>query len=109
LAETFAALTCMPRMRVSPATASAAITRLRAKTLVIAVTGGVLEIAVQRCINAGASSGSGAVYDAVHLAAAEAAQATALVTLNPADFERFRIETSPRIIVPPDDGGLLSP
>lgn len=105
LAETFAALTCMPRMRVSPATAGAAIERIRSKVSVIAVTQEVAEVALRRCIGIGASSG--AVYDAVHLAAAEAAQAAALVTLNPTDFERFRIETSPRIVVPPDSGGLL--
>lgn len=71
----------------------------------IAVTQEVADVAVRRCIGIGASSG--AIYDAIHLAAAEAAQVTALVTLNRADFERFRVETSPRIVVPPDSGGLI--
>jgi predicted nucleic acid-binding protein len=50
---------------------------------------------------------SGAVYDALHVVAAELAGATAIVTLDAGDFERFRIDVSPRIVVPPDDGGLL--
>lgn len=61
----------------------------------IAVTHEVAEVAIQRCIGIGASSG--AICDAVHLAAAEAARAAALVTLNRVDFERFRIETSPAL------------
>lgn len=105
LAETYAALTSMPRIRVPPATARAAIHRLRTKISVVAVTPDVAETAIERCTSIGVISG--AIYDAIHLAAAETADATVILTLNPSDFERFRIETSPRIIVPPDDGGLL--
>ncbi|MBI3205671.1 MAG: hypothetical protein HYZ29_29305 [Myxococcales bacterium] len=58
-----------------------------------------------RCASVGATSG--AVYDALHVIAAEVAQAAAIVTLDPTDFERFRIDTSPRLVIPPDGGGLL--
>jgi predicted nucleic acid-binding protein len=56
--------------------------------------------AMRRCAERGERSG--AIFDALHLVAAEASQSDALVTLNPADFERLAAKHGPRIIVPPD-------
>lgn len=105
LAETYATLTALPHIRVPPSAASAAIARLKRRLLVVPVTDELAEAAIQRCAAIGVTSG--AVYDAVHLVAGEASGAVAIVTLNPIDFERFRVATSPRLVVPPDDGGLL--
>jgi predicted nucleic acid-binding protein len=56
--------------------------------------------AMRRCAERGERSE--AIFDALHLVAAEASQSEALVTLNPADFERLAAKHGPRIIVPPD-------
>ena len=66
----------------------------------LAMTPALYRRAMQRCTERG--EGSGAIFDALHLVAAEAAQSDALVTLNPTDFERLSNEHGPRIIVPPD-------
>ena len=56
--------------------------------------------ALQRCSDRGFSSG--VVFDALHLVAAERADADALVTFNGADFLRLIAPTSPRIVIPKD-------
>jgi len=66
----------------------------------LAMTGAHYRKAIRRCAERGARSE--AIYDALHLVAAELSQAAALVTLNPDDFERLSSERGPRIIVPPD-------
>jgi predicted nucleic acid-binding protein len=43
-----------------------------------------------------------AVFDALHLLAAERQRVDAFATFNPSDFERLVTEDSPRIVVPPD-------
>jgi hypothetical protein len=47
------------------------------------------------------------MFDALHLVSAEAGQADAFVTFNPADFERLRVPGSPAIVVPPDPPRLM--
>lgn len=56
--------------------------------------------ALDRCTSKGLRSG--AIFDAVHLATAEAAGAEALVTFNERDFVRLSVAESPPIVVPPD-------
>jgi hypothetical protein len=55
-------------------------------------------MALERCSGLGLASG--AVYDALHMVAAERVAANAVLTWNPADFERLRVETSPRVLTP---------
>jgi len=66
----------------------------------LAMTAVLYRQAMRRCAERGERSG--AIFDALHLVAAEASQSEALITLNPADFERLAAKHGPRIIVPPD-------
>ena len=45
---------------------------------------------------------SGAIFDALHLATAEAAGVAAILTFNERDFARLSVTESPPIVVPPD-------
>jgi predicted nucleic acid-binding protein len=100
-AETWSVLTRLP---VSPhVTAGAAarlVERLVQHVRPLAMTSALYRKAIQRCAERGASSG--AIFDALHLAAAELSRSDVFVTLNPDDFERLASERGPRIIVPPD-------
>lgn len=104
-AELFATATAIPGVRIAPKAAFQVIDDLFRGLEVVPGSNEVYQAAVARCASVGAVSG--AVYDALHVVAAELAGANAIVTLDPGDFERFRIDTSPRIVVPPDGGGLL--
>ena len=104
-AELFAAATAIPGIRIAPKAALQVIDDLLQGFEVVPGSNELYRAAVARCASFGVASG--AVYDTLHVIAAELAGADAIVTLDPGDFERFRIETSPRIVVPPDDGGLL--
>ena len=57
-------------------------------------------LAMARCGRMGLVSG--AIFDAVIMAAAEESNVDAIVTFNVTDFERFRAEGSPRIVLPPE-------
>jgi predicted nucleic acid-binding protein len=100
-AETWSVLTRLP---VSPhVTAGAAaqmVERLVQHVRPLAMTPALYRKAIQRCAERGA--GSEAIFDALHLVAAEVSRSDVLVTLNPDDFERLAGERGPRIIVPPD-------
>jgi predicted nucleic acid-binding protein len=99
-AETWSVLTRLP---VSPhVTAGAAaqmVERLVQHVRPLAMTPALYRKTIQRCAERGA--GSGAIFDALHLVAAEVSRSDVLVTLNPDDFERLAGERGPRIIVPP--------
>jgi predicted nucleic acid-binding protein len=56
--------------------------------------------ALDRCTSKGLRSG--AIFDALHLATAEAAGAAALLTFNERDFARLSVTGSPPIVVPRD-------
>ena len=100
-AETWSVLTRLP---VSPhVTAGAAaqmVERLVQHVRPLAMTPALYRKAIHRCAERGA--GSEAIFDALHLVAAEVSRSDVLVTLNPDDFERLAGERGPRIIVPPD-------
>lgn len=104
-AELFATATAIPGIHIAPGAATQVIDDLLRGFEVVSGSNELYQAAVARCASVGVISG--AVYDALHVIAAELGSASAIVTLDPADFDRFRIETSPRIVVPPDDGGLL--
>jgi predicted nucleic acid-binding protein len=100
-AETWSVLTRLPlEPAISPAVAEIAIERLLQKIEAVEIDGETYRLAMRRCSERGVRSG--AMFDAVHLVAAERSRADALVTFNPADFERLVGEASPRIVVPPD-------
>jgi len=52
---------------------------------------------------------SGAVFDALHLIAAERARADALLTFNPNDFSRLAQGERPKIVVPSAPPAELMP
>jgi predicted nucleic acid-binding protein len=100
-AETWAVLTRLPgALRLAPATATLVIERLLETFRPVGATGDHYRTALRRCTERGLRSG--ALFDALHLAVAEAERVDGLVTFNGADFERLRGERSPRILVPPD-------
>ena len=101
LAELWSVLTRFPLVpAVAPADATAMVERLASLLEVLPMTAGVYRLAFERATTKRVRSG--ALFDALHLAAAEKASADAFVTLNPLDFERLAAEGSPRIVVPPD-------
>lgn len=57
--------------------------------------------AIGRCAERGLRSG--AVFDALHLVAAERAQADRLLTFNIADFERLQRAHEPELVVPGEE------
>jgi predicted nucleic acid-binding protein len=61
--------------------------------------------AMDRCASKGLRSG--AVFDAIHLAAAEGAGVGALVTFNLVDFTRLATAASPKILAPPDPPAVV--
>lgn len=105
IAELFATATAIPGVRIAPKSAAQAIEALLQAFEVVPGSANLYRAAAARCASVGAISG--AVYDTLHIIAAESAGARAIVTLDPADFERFRVATSPPIVVPPADVGLL--
>lgn len=100
-AETWSVLTRLPIS--PPVTARAAeqlVERLIQHIRPVAMTSALYRKAIRRCAERGERSG--AIFDALHLVAAEVSRSDVLVTLNPADFERLSSENGPRIVVPPD-------
>jgi len=101
VAETWSVLT---RLLISPPVGARAaeqmVERLTEHIRPLAMTAVLYRQAMRRCAERGERSG--AIFDALHLVAAEASQSEALITLNPADFERLAAKHGPRIIVPPD-------
>lgn len=101
LAETWAVLTRLPiDPAISPAAATAAVERLAGMLDVTELDLKLYWKAIRRCSERDARSG--ALFDALHLVAAEESSATALVTFNPRDFERLSGSDSPSLVVPPD-------
>ena len=100
-AETWSVITRLP---VSPHVTAGAAARLLERLVQhirpLAMTSALYRKAIRRCAERGAHSG--AIFDALHLVAAEASRSGVFVTLNPDDFERLASERGPRIIVPPD-------
>ena len=101
LAELWSVLTRLPGAgRVSPAQALQIVARVRGTFEVRPLEPAGYDEALQRCSDRGLASG--VVFDALHLVAAEHADAAALMTFNGADFFRLITPTSPRIIIPKD-------
>lgn len=100
-AESWAVLTAMPlEPRVSSAVATTVLEQCRKAVDFQVARRTTYPKAARRCRDRGLSSG--AIYDALHLVAAEEASVEAFVTFNQRDFDRLAIDDSPRIVVPPD-------
>lgn len=106
LAEIWSVLTRLP---VTPALSSqealSIVERLLENGLTpIDLTHRSYDLALHRCADAGVRSG--AIFDALHLVAAETAGAGLMLTFNIKDFRRVAKEVSPPILAPPDPPGL---
>lgn len=99
-AETWSVLTrvALPE-RVPPAVARSVLARVLDAVECGAPDRMIYDRAVELCIEAGLRSG--AIFDALHLASAEAAHCDVMLTLNPRDFDRF-VQTSVTIRSPSD-------
>ena len=101
LGELWSVLTKLPvSPPISPTmareTVNDVLTRFEAEPLTLQI----YREALDRCTTKGLRSG--AIFDALHLATAEAAGAAALLTFNERDFVRLSVTGSPPIVVPPD-------
>lgn len=104
-AETWATLTAMPLHPRLPATAARRVVEELARSI------RPLELSWQDYVGAIARCSdrdvrSGALYDALHLAAAERTGASVLLTFNTKHFTRLAGSASPRILAPPDPPAL---
>lgn len=101
MGELWSVLTKLPvSPRISPKTAREVIDGIEARFETIPLTLQIYRDALDRCSSKSLSSG--AIYDALHLATAEAVGVVALITFNEQDFIRLSAADSPTIIVPPD-------
>lgn len=100
-AETWSVLTRLPESwRLSGEDASCVLDRLLQSFEPVEIVAATYQAAIRRC--ADRSLRSGALFDALHLASAEANDAQGFVTFNQADFIRLQTPESPTILVPPD-------
>ena len=96
MAETYSVLTKLPLVeRIVPPAARAYVEALRGFVSTVAVTEPMYLEALDRCATRGL--GFGAVFDALHLVAAEAAGAELMLTFNERDFSLLVGTASPRI------------
>jgi len=106
LAETWSVLTRLPlKPKLSGSEALQVLERLRENGFTrVDLTAETYDVALRRCVDRGLTSG--AVFDALHLAAAEAAAADVMLTFNVKDFGRLSGEGSPTVLAPPDPPSL---
>jgi predicted nucleic acid-binding protein len=101
LGELWSVLTRLPvSPPISPSSAQQAVNEVLARFEMVPLTVQIYRDALERCTSKGLRSG--AIFDALHLATAEAAGAGAIVTFNERDFARLSVATSPSVVVPPD-------
>jgi predicted nucleic acid-binding protein len=106
LAELYGVLTRI-RGGLSPEEAQLTVGNLPNRMRVTPLTTGAYMTAVERC--SARARKSGAVFDALHLIAAERARADALLTFNPGDFTRLAQGERPKIVVPSASPAELMP
>ncbi|WP_438003819.1 PIN domain-containing protein [Sorangium sp. So ce321] len=101
LGELWSVLTKLPvSPPISSRAAREAIGDILAQFEVVSLTLEIYMAAVARCASRGLRSG--AIYDALHMATAEAAGVEVLLTFNERDFSRLSESAGPRIVVPAD-------
>lgn len=102
-AEAWAVLTTLPiDPPVTGQTALLVLERLGKVLRFVAPTARVYASAAERC--AMLHLRSGAIFDALHVAAAESAGADAILTFDESDFRRLVLDGGPRVIVPSREG-----
>jgi predicted nucleic acid-binding protein len=101
IAETYSVLTRIPYpAKFSAVKAKKALEDIAAISTMIDADGALYFATVDRCVSLGLVSG--AIFDGLHVLAAERWGADAVLTFNEADFVRLSLPTSPKVIVPPD-------
>jgi predicted nucleic acid-binding protein len=101
LGEVWSVLTKLPLTPpIAPADARRVVGDLLGRFEVVSLPPRIYVEALDRCSSRGLRSG--AIFDALHLATAEAVGAEALLTFNVKDFSRLSTATGPRIVEPPD-------
>jgi predicted nucleic acid-binding protein len=109
LAEVWSVLTKIPvTPRIDPTVARTVIMQIASVVQVVQLTEALYFEAFERC--AARDLRSGAVFDALHLVAAEQMAADLILTLNVKDFLRLAKPSTPRILPPhgPDAEAVLS-
>jgi predicted nucleic acid-binding protein len=106
LGETYSVLTKLPvAPQLAPEDALRMIDAVATAFEVIPLSRGIYDSALQRCAMKGARSG--AIYDALHLATAEAANVDKVLTFNAPDFQRLVIAGGPLVTVPPEPPAVV--
>lgn len=101
LAETWATATALPvEPRIASGLVQRMIDRFRSRVEILELSWDDYRRAMLRCGDTGLRAG--AVYDALHLVAAERWNAQVLLTFNTRDFVRLVAPEGPRIAMPPD-------
>lgn len=101
LAETWATATSLPvEPQIAPVLVERLIERFREHIEIVDLTENDYHRAMRRCGER--SLRSGAIYDALHLVAAERWEADIFLTFNVGDFTRLTLAGGPRITLPPD-------
>lgn len=90
---------------LSPRDTEIVVARLTSRAKVVPLTAGDYSTAVSRCADRGVVSG--AVFDALHVIAAERLGANVILTFNPGDFERLVDSDRLRVVVPPDPPAVV--
>jgi predicted nucleic acid-binding protein len=105
LGETWATLTSLPiEPRVAPTAATRLVERVARYLTPLPLRWADYRTAMNRAGDRGQRSG--ALYDALHLVAAERWGADVFLTFNTRHFTRLTAENGPRIMAPPDPPGL---
>lgn len=106
LGELWSVLTKLPvSPPISASSAQQAVNDVLARFEAVPLTVRIYRDALDRCTSKGLRSG--AIFDALHLATAESAGASAIVTFNERDFARLSVATSPSVVVPPDPPAVM--
>jgi predicted nucleic acid-binding protein len=105
-AESWATLTAIPvEPRIAPTAAERIVDRLVRHIQPVTLEWEDYRLALERCGERGVRSG--AIYDALHLIAAERQKADLFLTFNTRDFNGLARDDGPRIVAPPDPPELL--
>lgn len=105
LAETWSVLTRLPlKPRLSGSEALQVLERLQQAFTTIALPQELYDAALRR--SATSKLSSGAVFDALHVVAAEAAEADLILTFNVKHFLPLTTSASPLLLAPPDPPSL---
>jgi predicted nucleic acid-binding protein len=107
IAETWAVLTRLPGSSVSAATAERLVSRIAEQIQPEPMSVKIYTGALRLCSDRGLRSG--AIFDALHWAAAAEAEADLFLTFNPEDFVRLGNGAKMKVVIPPDPPSVRLP